>query len=67
MPIITMMPLATKIGPGQRTTEVPTLRHSVDWRVCLVSSSLNFAATVTTAGPRVSATTTTTSIPIETG
>ena len=67
MPISTTKRLTTKTGPGQRTTAVPTLRQK---RLCaglFDSYSPILLPRNSTAGPRVTAITTTTIMPIATG
>src|ERR1700719_303074 len=58
---------AARIGPGQRTTAVPTRRHPRVFIFRLGSSSPNRLAEVIRAGAMVSAAATATSIPIARG
>ena len=59
--------VAARMGPGQRTTAVPTFRQPRMRMVRLGSSRPNRVATVITAGPRVSAANTTTIMPTASG
>ncbi|GFG66397.1 hypothetical protein MKUB_38870 [Mycobacterium kubicae] len=56
-----------RIGPGQRTIAVPTRRHPRVRILRLGSNSLKKLPTVRTAGPKVSAAATATSIPTAQG
>jgi hypothetical protein len=67
MPIRTMAVLTAKIGAGQRTTAVPTRRHSRPLTARFFSKRPTLLPTKITAGPSVSPAKTTTSIPIATG
>ena len=67
MPIRTATALTARIGAGQRTTAVPTRRHSRPGRAPLDSKRPNRLLTTRTAGPKLSAAATTTSMPIATG
>ena len=58
---------ATRMGPGQRTTMVPTRRQARIRMARLGSSRLNRLPTVTIAGPRVSATAIPASVPTPQG
>ena len=68
MPTRTIAALTARIGAGQRTTAVPTRRHSRPLLAArLDSKRWKRLPTKTTAGPSVSPANTTTSIPIATG
>ncbi|SKS18614.1 Uncharacterised protein [Mycobacteroides abscessus subsp. abscessus] len=66
-PSSAMIMVTARIGPGQRTMAVPTLRQVRFLMVRLDSSSPNFVATSSTAGPMVSDAATTTSMPMAHG
>ncbi|SIL96730.1 Uncharacterised protein [Mycobacteroides abscessus subsp. abscessus] len=59
--------VTARIGPGQRTMAVPTLRQVRFLMVRLDSSSPNFVATRSTEGPMVSDAATTTNMPMAHG
>ena len=67
MPISTTTALAARIGAGQRTTAVPTRRHSRPWAARLDSNKPKRLPRKSTAGPSVIAAATKTSIPMATG